>query len=83
MERLARERPQTTAARKIPSAVNLTFIAADPSRYAELYVDGLALRADRDLNRRKRTGDPEIVVDPDDEKVTRERIVEIESSGGT
>jgi len=44
-----------------------------------LYLDGVAPRTEQDLNRRKATSDPEIVVHPEDENAFGERLVEIES----
>lgn len=75
--------PTASLMRELTEAlISFAFISTDPSRLAQLYVDGVALRAEQDLNRRKATGDPEIVVHPEDENAFGERLVEMESRVG-
>ncbi len=77
-----RRLPTASVMRELTEALaNLAFIAKDPSRLSQLYLDGIVLRAERDISRRKRL-EGEDSISPDDEKALREHIAKIEAIRG-
>ena len=61
--------------------INLAYIATDPLPLAKLYLDGIWLRHERDLNRRLNSSDPEIrtSASKQDASVLRERVAEVKA----
>lgn len=56
-----RSLPTASVMREMTEAlINLAYIATDPSPLTQLYLDGIVLREQRNLNRRRNSEDPEI-----------------------
>jgi hypothetical protein len=77
--------PTGSTTREMTEAmINLAYIATDPSPLSELYVDGVVLRDQRNLNRRRNSEDREIRsgVSEEEERLLREMLDDIEQRRG-
>lgn len=77
--------PTASVMREMTEAlINLAYIATDPSPLAQLYVDGIVLREQRNLNRRRNSKDQEIRLSVREGEVSalKELLDKIESRRG-
>lgn len=65
--------------------ITLAYLATDPVPLAQQYLDGIVLRALKDLNRRRKSTDPEVRagVREEDVRAVEERVTEIEARRST
>lgn len=74
--------PTASVMRELTEAlISLAFIATDPPRLGQLYLDGLVLRAESEIARRKRLEGKDSV-SPEDERAIAEQVREIEARRG-
>lgn len=75
--------PTGSVTRELTEAlINLATIGTDPTRMGQLYADGTALRAERDLNIWKNSREDRVAVTPEMEKLVQDRVAEIEARWG-